>query len=464
MAWRADIRALADVDWSARPQVFVMFLLVIVSRLPFLNTGFGWDDDAWLVALRAYDLRHSEVYYPSRLPGFPLHEYSSALMIDGGWIATNGATLAFSLVAILAFALVLKEMNCRNKGLMVLCFAFLPVVWKNGAVTMDYMWTMSFLLLSWLFTLRKTYGLAGIMIGLAIGTRLSSAIMLLPFAGLLWTMRPDRADLAKYFVAALSVPTVLFAPLYLEYGFDFLTHAYIDISPLAIPVRTARVIGAIPLLLVATVAIYRWKVLAAGLKAMDRTNLFLGAVVILHAILFLWMPHEPEYWIPATPFALVLFGKIAGKKELTVLLVLFISAAFVNPDITLNPQGDMVLSLDGIVLGEWLDREEQFERADRIMDLDLPDHSVMILGRYVMVIAYLDEDFSCDPDRRVMWDAGLIYDFDKDIIAAYRLNLSQVQTYQSEGRTVYYLPEWEYHTMDTMGFSLSEEGCIALDV
>jgi len=464
MRWRDCLRGLADVDWSVRPHLYWIIFLTAVSRMPFLNSGFGWDDDAWLVALRAYDLRHSGVYLPSRFPGYPLYEYTNSLLVDFGWVATNGATLVFSIFVVLVFALVLKEMRCRNRGLLVLCFAFLPVLWKNGAITMDYMWALTFVLLSWLLTIRKTYWAAGIMMGLAIGTRLSSAIMLLPFAYLLWTLRPNTTELVKYYAAAVAIPGLLFIPLYLEYGLGFLTYAKIEISALAIPVRMARVTGALPMLFLVMVCALRWKAVLSALKARDRTNLFLGFVLLVHVALFVRLPLEPEYWMLATPFALVLFSRLADRRSLTLLLVLFLSAAFVNPDVTLDSEDALAFSYDGIVIGEWFDRVDQLDRAQRIMDLEIPDHSAMILGRYAMVVAYLDDDLSCDPDRRVMWESGQIIDYERDIIIAYKMELSEVQEFQADGRTIFYLPEWEKYTLEGEGFSLSEEGCIPLDV
>jgi len=464
MSWRERLRGLADVDWSTRPYLYWMIFLTAASRFPFLNMGFGWDDDAWLVALRAFDLRHIGVYLPSRFPGYPLYEYANSGLIDMGWVATNGATLVFSVVAVLVFALVLKEMKFKNKGLLVLCFAFLPVLWKNGAITMDYMWALSFVLLSWLMTLRKTYWAAGIMMGLAIGTRLSSVIMLFPFAYLLWTLRPRMAEVVKYYAAVIAIPALLFLPLYMEYGLGFLTYADIQISALAIPVRIARVTGALPLLFVVAVCALRWRTVLSGLKARDRTNVFLGIVILVNALLFVKLPLEPEYWILATPFALLLFARLANRRVLAVLLVLFLSAAIVSPDVTLDSKDHLAFNYDGIVLGEWLDRAEQLERAEKIMSLDIPNHSAMILGRYAMVLAYLDDNLSCEPDRRVMWENGQIFDYQKDIVIAYRLNLSEVQGFQADGRTVYYLPEWEEYTIEDEGFSPSEVGCIPLNV
>ena len=63
-----------DADLS-RPLAFALLGLVfLLPAPPFLNYGHGTDPDAWRVALTAHHLLDTGEYFPSRLPGNPLHE------------------------------------------------------------------------------------------------------------------------------------------------------------------------------------------------------------------------------------------------------------------------------------------------------------------------------------------------------------------------------------------------------
>src|SRR5688572_13728859 len=87
-----------DLDFT-QPLAFAGLAVVyFILRLPFLNYGHGTDPDAWRVALTAHYLLDTGKYFPSRLPGNPLHELVTTLFIPGGWIATNLATAAVSLL------------------------------------------------------------------------------------------------------------------------------------------------------------------------------------------------------------------------------------------------------------------------------------------------------------------------------------------------------------------------------
>src|SRR5256885_10971067 len=52
---------------------------IAASRLPFLAAGYGTDTDAWKLAFAAREIGTTGHYAPSRLPGYPVQEYASAL-------------------------------------------------------------------------------------------------------------------------------------------------------------------------------------------------------------------------------------------------------------------------------------------------------------------------------------------------------------------------------------------------
>ncbi len=183
---------LAATDFT-RTLPFVLLALVFFAlRLPWVGYGHGTDPDAWRVAMTArYLLEHGD-YFPSRLPGNPLHELTMTLFIPGGWIATNLATAAASLVGVWLFARIVNALDAPNRGLLVIAFAFTPLLVINSIATMDYMWTLTLLLGAYYSAITRRPLLAGILLGLAVGFRLQSVMLVLPLTYLLW--RQGRRD------------------------------------------------------------------------------------------------------------------------------------------------------------------------------------------------------------------------------------------------------------------------------
>src|SRR4051812_38326880 len=64
-----------DTDMTQRRPFFVLAIVFYLARLPYINQGYGTDPDAWRVVMTAQHLWDKGQYFPSRLPGNPLHEY-----------------------------------------------------------------------------------------------------------------------------------------------------------------------------------------------------------------------------------------------------------------------------------------------------------------------------------------------------------------------------------------------------
>lgn len=85
-----------------------------------------------------------------------------------------------------ALAPLLRELGARSFLALGAGFAFTPIVAVNSVCTMDYLVALAFLLGSALAIVRRRALAAGLLLGLAIGARLSVAAMLLPLALWLW--------------------------------------------------------------------------------------------------------------------------------------------------------------------------------------------------------------------------------------------------------------------------------------
>src|SRR5688572_14936738 len=100
-----DLDRLLATDFTQTRPFAVLATVFMLTRLPFVNYGHGTDPDAWRVAMTAHHLLETGEYFPSRLPGNPLHELLMTLFVPRGWLATNIATALSALGGVYLFAL-----------------------------------------------------------------------------------------------------------------------------------------------------------------------------------------------------------------------------------------------------------------------------------------------------------------------------------------------------------------------
>jgi hypothetical protein len=91
-----------------------LFLIVLLSRLPFLDAGYGANVDAWRVARVAHDIATSGEYSVSRFPGYPVQEIVCSWFWNGGPIMLNGLTALFSAAVATTFAAIARELTFRH--------------------------------------------------------------------------------------------------------------------------------------------------------------------------------------------------------------------------------------------------------------------------------------------------------------------------------------------------------------
>ena len=218
IARRSDIlERVLEFDFT-RPLAFAALAVVYVAtRIPWLNLGYGTDPDAWRVALSADHLLSHGEYLPSRLPGFPLEEFVTVPFVRAGWVWTNLSTVLVSLVGVYLFARLLVELKLPAKGVLTAAFAFTPLLWINSVITMDYMWSLTFILACYLALMRRRSLLGGLFMGLAIGFRLTA--FWVAFAFIFWLWREKRLRSARAVPGAMAaVSLVAYSPVLATYG------------------------------------------------------------------------------------------------------------------------------------------------------------------------------------------------------------------------------------------------------
>ena len=109
-------------------------LLVFLSRLPFLSAGYGLDGDSWAVAITALKLHETGNYIVSRLPGYPVQEWLTSLVIGGGPFAVNCLTAVVSTIGFLFFVLTLRALRFRSIYLAGFALAAVPILYIHKSV------------------------------------------------------------------------------------------------------------------------------------------------------------------------------------------------------------------------------------------------------------------------------------------------------------------------------------------
>ena len=172
---------------------WLVLLIIFLSRIPFLNNGYGAEEDAWGLAITAKNISLTGVYEASRLPGHPFQEIIYALISNQGAFVFNLLTAIISTIGIGFFISSFRKLNLPHAITAGIILAFIPVIYINSINDMDYTWALSFIMIGFYFLLKKSPILSGIFIGLAVGCRITSGAMLLPFA--FWLF--DKNDLKQ---------------------------------------------------------------------------------------------------------------------------------------------------------------------------------------------------------------------------------------------------------------------------
>ena len=441
---------LASTDFSRPRTALLLGVIVTLTRLPWINLGYGSDADAWRVAITARWLWAHGEYFPSRLPGYPVHELSAVLLIWGGWLATNTATLVMSLAGIYLFATIVRLTNSQPRGLLTLSFSFTPLLWINSTVTMDYMWALTLVLASYLLLLRDRPALAGVVLGLASGCRLISFALVGPFALPLLRRRQWR-ELARMVAALALTFVVVYAPLLLRYGSRMFNFA--DWRPTwgqfarTMGVEAAGLMAFGVLALVALLSLPRLRRLPAMTRRDPQFATWLVAVLLIAAAFFR-LPLEEAYFILLVPFLYLMLARWLWRPLFVLACAGIVTGGVLDlhtdaPNGWKSPLAVLYLRPDrGRLIVDWELRRQRMQIVREAHDTELFPRrdSVLTMGYYFPIMAELYHDeftlrFREEFDPRII---GPLTDITEAVDANNRvyvwlLNEGQVRRYRYDG-------------------------------
>ena len=411
-------------------------LAVLATRIPFLGEMYGLDTDTPIVVNTARELAATGVYHTSRFPGYPVTEMVFTLVAFAGPWVLNGLTALASAVGAGFFALIVRRLGGRDAALAALALAAVPAVYIDSTSTMDYVWALAFLIASLYFSLGRRAVVAGVLLGLATGTRITSVLYVVPLAMLLVDRDDVRATLRRLgaFGGSAAVSwAIAFSPMFLAYGvnLDFLQRmAYARPLRSSLDMITLGVWGEVGVLGLAIGAV-------AALGAMVSKGPVLvetaeGAVpsrlatwvvgVAIGVGAFLIQPIETGFLVPYVPWLLLLLAALVPRRVFVTVCLLVIVSPFVGFSDPEPPRGPVLAA--HAERGVW----EDYAQAALAAVEPVPDGAVVIAGHFA-------EELEARSDRET-WER---LEFNR-FISGVRL-----QEHIDAGSDLYYLsqaPEW----------------------
>jgi hypothetical protein len=385
-------------------------LLVLISRLFFIDAGYGSEEDAWGYAVNALLMAKTHVYGYARTPGHPVLEFIYAeLPIKEAWLF-NVFTALLSSMAVGFFYQICKKLK-TDAFAGALMLAFTPVFYIHSSNAMDYNWALSFILAAFYFILKRKKNTSACMIALAVGCRITSGAVLLPFSIYLYFQKKNNMEVVRYVVLTLILCLLVFSPVILRYGSSFFGYVnQFGYPPVLKSLYKASfgVWGTAGFLLTAVLLL--WSLTNFFNHNYQRQYKHVLWVCLLTVLLFsltyAYEPHKSAYLMPVVPFVLLLILiLIENKKWIYACTGALISSCFfmginladenrsAKPSdwafvTTINNQKVSFDFLKGSVQDDYEKRKARMNYVNEVVSasLALPDKNIVVCGYWLNTV------------------------------------------------------------------------------
>lgn len=337
MADRDGLKKFLTRTLTEQQKTLIIIGFASALYFPLVFLGYGSHCDSHLVINTAQTLIEAHKYVPSRTPGYFVHEASTALLFMlGGSLLTNLGTMAMSLLTIYFFIKTCGYHSIPHRHLLAILLIIHPLYWVNSTCTIDYVWALALILIGYTLWNRKNYVGAGVLLGLSIGTRLSSILFVIAFAvSSFLTRETGRKEILLTAIISIGIGALLYIPSFVWAGYSlrFLTYAIGDWDWIGYLARFVYkniyfwgLQTALALLFLAPWMIKRIK---RDIQSEYKDIVVLSILVIVSfEALYLKVPLKPEYLLPMLPFALMLLGISLKKHGRIILLLILIQFSY----------------------------------------------------------------------------------------------------------------------------------------
>ena len=313
---------------------------------------------------------------------------------------------------------------------------------------MDYIFALTCILGSFYMALKNREIISGILLGLAIGFRMTSGAMVVPILILFYG---HCQGFSKYYFqkasrlagSMLIVIIVVYSPVFLTCGANFFT--FIDRYPRLLSIMAK-----------ATVGVWGWIgslgiIMALGWGCLNRRRvreisrkhqyLVLSSlsVILLYAIAYLRLPHDAAYLLPVVPVTILLLDRYLPKSLSKIICFLIISSSCIYVK---NVEAISTIQY-GSILGDRKVRIANHELAAQTVDFatQLDRESLIVAGwHFPQIQVYLGE-----------------HKID-DIQVTYLLTPNQIKNSVPAQKNLYYIPSIREYNQEVYGIDLHDYG------
>ena len=325
----------------AAREAWAVVLAVAASRVPFLSAAsYGADPDAWRIAASGAVIAETGAYAASRPPGYPLVEGLAALLhaAGGGPLAWGALTALASGAACGAFVVLLHALGSSRGAAALggLALGAVPALFVASTGAMETAWALAAGLGALASAARGRPVVAGVLLGVAVGCRPTSALLGLAALGLLWSAAPAARRVregAAFAGAALATGLGAFAPPLLAHGLGA-AQFFDGRVPLALAVHRATVgvwgvLGSAAVGVAAVAAVGR-ALGGRGGAVRRRPGAWagIGASAAAFGLLYARLPLEAGYLVPAAALVLALLAMALPPRGVALVAVWLVASPF----------------------------------------------------------------------------------------------------------------------------------------
>jgi hypothetical protein len=291
--------------------------LCVLAYLPFVLLGYGTDLDVPNVLRAGRSWVEDGQYQMSRGPGSSVYELGVGVLDGiGGSVLVNLASVGFSALALWSVFVLVRGDGGRWPAWAVLVLATNSWFWIASTSLGDFVWALGLLLAGAVLAQRDHRVAAGVLLGLSIGCRASTLLLVLAWLVAEATgdadQRSPRRDVLLSGGVALAVGVVCFIPPWLDAGrtLDFVDN---ELEFVGFGVHLGR--WAVKNL--ALVGVLGGIVLLVGLPklvaALERRRVstivrFAALTIVVSELLYFRFPFKPVHLLPVMAGTALLVG------------------------------------------------------------------------------------------------------------------------------------------------------------
>ena len=217
----------------------------------------------------------------------------------------------------------------------MLTFAFIPVIWINSTITMDYMWALLFVLASCFLIFNGRFHSAGLFIGIATSTRFTSIFMVIPLIYWMLIRKVESKKIREFILIGFFSSVVMFLPVLYKYhleffkgsGFLFTTPVNKPLGSMALSILSSsanlitELTGLMAFILIIILLFYKNAFQSSEQKYL---MYFCWMIVIIYCFIYFAFPYKVAYLIPIIPWTLIIFNEKLKKKYMVMVCILLL--------------------------------------------------------------------------------------------------------------------------------------------